>query len=873
MSNIKNYPLEPGLNYSDEQLKAIYLEGNNILVSAAAGSGKTKVLVERIVKELECGICDINEMLVMTFTRAATADMKDKIKKRIDERLKFLKSSYDEKDKKDRIRRLKNQSLFIQNANVSTIDSFCKRLVDENFSALDELDAKYRVADENELNILKSDLLDRFLESKYGQKDEEYNVEFNDFFKCYFTKNDSAIRDMILNGINFIDTLPYVDEFFDKHLNHYEEVSNEIEKIANESDDEDIIFIKNIIKDEAQDKYKNNDYILLVLLKEFYEIYNKEKSNRRIVSISDFQKYALKLLKKQDSEGNFVLANKYQQKFKRIMVDEYQDTSDIQEEILRAISNDFKNHNVFMVGDVKQCIYAFRNAKPNIFNEKYENYKDIKKLSDDVTNENVLIKLNKNYRSSQYVIDTTNTIFEKAMIKEFGNIDYNEEGVALSHGRNEQKNEYPYDDKSTNIILFKNVSTKMDDEIQTEVRQNQIKQGKIEDSDDYELNTKWDKAQKISYVFDIIQDLHDKENIKYKDIVILHPTPSSLIDDYASEATRRDIPFAGNLKAGFYNSYEIVLMCAILSVIDNPVNDVDLSTVLLSKLIKITDEELVLIKTINKSLKEKKSLSSRFFSLYETILSIYNDKELEKELLANKKIDSNKYEILKEKIKYFFDLFAELRQYQRIKSISELISIIYDKANIYNYMRSMKNGNIRISNLDLFLQKANSFESTSYSGLFNFLRYIEQIRINDIDESPAAQYDENDDVVRLVSIHSSKGLQYPVVILPRMESRLKPRSVTENVLYDSEYGVGLMYINHKERYSHESIKYHLIKQKKEDEERQEKIRLLYVGLTRASEKLILTMLTTNDDYQEVVEEELKEKKTTKRKTTKSTKKE
>ena len=128
MSNIKNYPLEPGLNYSDEQLKAIYLEGNNILVSAAAGSGKTKVLVERIVKELECGICDINEMLVMTFTRAATADMKDKIKKRIDERLKFLKSSYDEKDKKDRIRRLKNQSLFIQNANVSTIDSFCKRL-------------------------------------------------------------------------------------------------------------------------------------------------------------------------------------------------------------------------------------------------------------------------------------------------------------------------------------------------------------------------------------------------------------------------------------------------------------------------------------------------------------------------------------------------------------------------------------------------------------------------------------------------------------------------------------------------------------------------------------------------------------------------
>ena len=177
-------------------------------------------------------------------------------------------------------------------------------------------------------------------------------------------------------------------------------------------------------------------------------------------------------------------------------------------------------------------------------------------------------------------------------------------------------------------------------------------------------------------------------------------------------------------------------------------------------------------------------------------------------------------------------------------------------------MRTMKNGNIRILNLDLFLQKAKSFENTSYSGLFNFLRYIEQIRINDIDEEPAVQYNENDDAVRLFSIHHSKGLQFPVVILPRMESKLKPNSISENALYDSEYGIGLMHINSKERYSHESIKYYLIKKKKEDEERQEKIRLLYVGLTRASEKLIITMVPTDDDYKQILGEE---KKTTSRK--------
>lgn len=862
MNNIKNYPLESNKKYSDEQIKAIALENNNILVSAAAGSGKSTVLVERIVKEIECGICDINDMLVMTFTRAATADMKDKIKRRIDERIKFLKTSIDIKDSKDRIKRLKNQSLFIQNANVSTIDSFCKRLVDENFSALDELDAKYRVADDNELNILKSDLLDRFLESKYGQVDGVYNVEFNDFFRCYYLKNDSAIRDMILKGINFLDTLPYADEFFDKHLNNYEEVNKEISKVVKDTTDEDILFIKNIASKETIDKHKNNDYILLVLLKEFYELYNNEKTSRRIVSISDFQKYALKLLKKKDSAGNFSLASKYQQKFKRIMVDEYQDTSDIQEEILRTISNDFKNHNVFMVGDVKQCIYAFRNAKPNIFNEKYNSYKDIKELNEDVVNENVLIKLNKNYRSSQYVINTTNTIFNNLMVKDYGNIDYKEDGVALSHGRDEEGNKYPYDDKSTRFVFFKQVTKAVDDEIKFEILQNQLKQGKVKKAEDYELNEKWTKEQKISYVFDIIEDLHNKENINYKDIVILHPTPNSLIDDYAKEASRRDVPFVGNIKAGFYNSYEIVLMCAVLSVIDNPINDVDLSTVLLSKLIRVTDEELILIKLVNNLLKEKKSLSSRFFSLYETIFSIYNDDELEKELLTNKKIDIKKYDALKLKLKYFFDLFTELRQYQRLKSISELIRIIYDKANIYNLMRTMKNGNIRILNLDLFLQKAKSFENTSYSGLFNFLRYIEQIRINDIDEEPAGQYNENDDAVRLFSIHHSKGLQFPVVILPRMESKLKPNSISENALYDSEYGIGLMHINAKERYAHESIKYYLIKKKKEDEERQEKIRLLYVGLTRASEKLIITMAPTDDDYKQILGEE---KKTTSRK--------
>ena len=883
MSNIliKNYPLEQDVKYSEEQIRAIDIENSNILVSAAAGSGKTKVLVERIVKELETGICDINDILVMTFTRAATAEMKNRIKLRIEERIKYLRQAKDIKDNIERIKRLRNQSLFIQNANISTIDSFCKRMVDENFSLLDELDAKYRVADENELNILKSDLLDRFLESKYDEIDKGYKVNFNEFFKCYYEKNDSVIRSIILDGIKFLESLAYVDVFFDKQLIQYDKTNKEINKESDKNTSVDIEFIKSITELEDDDKTKKNDYILLVLLKEFYEILNKEKAKRKIVSISDFQKFALQLLKMKDKDSNLILASKYQNKFKRIMVDEYQDTSDIQEEILKAISNDFNNYNVFMVGDVKQCIYAFRNAKPNIFNEKYNSYIDINELKANTENKNILIKLNKNYRSSNEVIDSTNIIFNNLMIKEYGNIDYKETGVKLLHGRDENKSAYQSLDKKTEIIAFQNIIRDVTDDVRTDVLHNQLKQGNIKNNNDYKLNLKWNKQDRVSCVFDIITKLHDVDGIDYKDIVILHPTPASLVDDYAREAARRDIPFVGNLKAGFYNSYEIMLMCAILSVIDNPVNDVDLSTVLLSKLIDMTDNDFVMIKCVNNYLKKKSNLSRRFFSLYETIFDINNDEDLKKEIIDNDIVDKKSYELLQEKVKLFSDLFIKLREYQRIKSISELVNIIYDEANIYNYMRTMKNGNIRISNLDLFLLKAKAYEETSYSGLFNFLRYIEQIKINDIDESPASSYDEHDDVIRLLSIHSSKGLEYPVVILPNLDSKLKPFNKTATVLYDKEYGIGLMDINYKERYAHESIKYNLIKTKKEDEEKQEKIRLLYVGLTRAKEKLILAFKTKSENYKELFKEEKQKKtKTTKisnaaktTKTTKTTKKE
>ena len=552
--------------------------------------------------------------------------------------------------------------------------------------------------------------------------------------------------------------MPYVDRFFDKFLNNYDNTEADIENEVAENPDEDLQYILNIRDTEKIDKTKKNDYILLVLLKEFYELYYNEKFKRRIVSISDFQKLTLKLLHKKDDNGYSPLAQKYQQKFKRIMVDEYQDTSDIQEEILSAISDNFNNYNVFMVGDVKQCIYAFRNAKPNIFNAKYEQYVDVNQIKDNVEKQNILIKFNKNYRSSAEVIDTTNKVFEKLMIKNYGNIDYKEEGVKLLHGRDEEKAKYKGIDKKTYLPYYFVVIA-------------------------------------LEYVFDVIANLHDIDGIDYKDIVILHPTPSSLIDEYSMEAAKRDIPFVGNLKAGFYNSYEIVLMCAILSIIDNPVNDVDLSTVLLSKVINMTDNDFVLIKCINKHIKKADNLSRRFFSLYETISRINDDEDLERVTVENKIISEKDYISIKDKINSYFVLFNKLRQYQRIKSTSELVSIIYDEANVYNSMRTMKNGNIRIANLDLFLLKAKAFEETSYSGLFNFLRYIEQIKTNDIDESPAAVYDEKDDVIRLLSIHSSKGLEYPIVILPNLESKLKPFNTTPKVLYDTDYGVGLMDIN------------------------------------------------------------------------------
>lgn len=860
MNNIiKNYPLEDNVVFSNEQIKAVEIENNNILVSAAAGSGKTKVLVERIVKELEIGICNINEMLIMTFTKAATAEMKNRIKTRIDERIRFLRNTNEIKDNKERINRLKNQNLLLQNANIQTIDSFCKRLVDENFNALEDMDCKYRVVDTGELNIIKNDLLDKFLENNYYKIDKEYNVDFNKFFKSYFKHNDDKIREILLDGIDFLDSLVNVDDFFDIHLNNYDKKQKEINESIKNTDDETIIWLKDIKVDSI--KEEKLDYIILVLLKRFYDILSKEKINRKIVEISDFQKLAIKILNKTNENNEKPYALNYQNKFKRILVDEYQDTSDIQEHLIKLLSNDFKNYNVFMVGDVKQCIYAFRNARPDNFNEKYESFEEIdyKKDVSHYENKNVLIKLNKNYRSSNEVINTTNTIFNNLMIKEYGSIDYKEDGVPLIHGRDEEKNTSNVIDKNTEFIYFLSLSTKMPEELLENIKLKQMKMVN-NDTEHYEVEDRWRKDNTIPYILEFIKKLHDENNIQYKNIVILHPTPTSLVEYFMKESAKRNIPFQGNVKAGFYNSYEIVLMTAILSVLDNPINDVDLSTVLLSIIINITDDDMILIKYIDEFIKEKQNNVDLYFSLYESILNIHNSNEYINELIENKKITKTELSSLKNKIDYYFALFNELKIYRNLKSLSELVSIIYDKTNIYNYMRNMTNGNIRIENLDLFLNKAKAFESTSYSGLFNFMRYIEQIKINQIDESPATVYNENDDAIRLISIHQSKGLEYDVVIIPNLDSSLKPKNDNKEVVFDKDYGIGAMEVDLENKNKHISIKKYLIDKKKQDEEKQEKIRLLYVGLTRAREKLVLSMKVNNDLYFDLFKEE-KPKKT------------
>lgn len=872
-------------NWSKEQLKAINLKTKNILVSAAAGSGKTAVLVQRIIKLITDNKIDIDHLLVVTFTNAAASEMRERISKAIEEEL----------TKQPDNSHLQKQQSLIHNAHITTIHSFCLNVIRNNFNVID-LDPSFRIADETELKLLKSDTISELLEEHYTEADDS----FYDFIESYSSsKSDKIIEDLILQLYTFSQSYPYPKEwlnslrqsfdikteeeientqwtkFIIEYMNQivseiydlinktidicnqadgpymyldalkndklllnklkdansyiqYSEILNQLKwKRLSSKKDENVSpqiresikamrsevkgVIENIKKAfffqpvyEMLDDIKNSKLtinVLIDLVIEFSEMYSEAKTSKNILDFNDLEHKALEILIKNNEST--AIAKQLSKYYKEIIIDEYQDSNLVQELILNSISRENINEpNIFMVGDVKQSIYKFRLARPELFMEKYKTY------SKDDKSSYQLIDLHQNFRSRKIILDSVNFIFSQIMDKKLGEIDYNEE-TALYKGA-----DYPKDTEANDTsVLIVNLSKNM-----------------LEDKDQLDYTSKELEAKavaaKIKQLIDSKFQVHDiktgkSRDIKYSDIVILLRTIVNWADVFENVLMSEGIAAHSETSIGYFSTIEVQTVLSLLNIIDNPIQDIPLTAVLKSPIVNLTSEQLAIIKSENKS-----------ENMYNCMMNY---------------IDEGENSELKSKLIKFKQQLDNFRNHVPYTSIHELIWQILDETNYYNYITAMPAGQKRKANIDMLIEKAIQFQSTSYKGLFNFIRYINRIIDYEIDFGEANILNENENVVRIMSIHKSKGLEFPVVFVSGMGKTFNVQDSKSKTVIHPDLGIGNDYINPELRIKSPTLIKKIISKKIVLENLAEELRVLYVALTRAKEKLILTATVKDFD--------------------------
>ena len=497
------------------------------------------------------------------------------------------------------------------------------------------------------------------------------------------------------------------------------------------------------------------------------------------------------------------VAKKYQNKFEEIAIDEYQDSNMVQEYILTSIS---KSNNIFMVGDVKQSIYKFRQAMPELFLGKYELYKLENEKSD---GDNLKIQLFKNFRSRKNILDITNLVFESIMSKKLGDIDYNQEEY-LNLGAN-----YPEINVNNAICAgiaeLNMIDLKQDDEENIE-----------ETSDEPIENTVVEAkfvANRIRELLNSNYYIYDKKNgyrkVTYKDIVILLRSTKTTAPIYEREISELGFPVFSDTSSEYLDTVEIQTIVSLLKIIDNPNNDIPLVTVLRSSIANFNDNDLIEIRLVD-----------RKCPFYEVM-----NKALESESVK---------EETKQKIKTFFEKIELWRVEQEYIPLDELIWKIYEDTGYYNYVSLMPNGNLRAANLKMLFERAKEYENASFKGLFNFINYLDKLKTNNGDLGAAKLIGENDNVIRIMSIHKSKGLEFPVVFLCSTGKQFNMQDLNDNVLLHNKLGIGPDYINYERKIQYSTLAKEALKIQMKKETISEEMRVLYVALTRAKEKLIIT---------------------------------
>ena len=934
-----------GVSWTAEQQKVIDLRNRNILVSAAAGSGKTAVLVERIVKMItdKSHPVDIDHLLIVTFTNAAAAEMRERIGNAIEKALE--EAPGDE--------HLLRQLTLIHNAQITTIDSFCLYVVRNHFHEID-LEPNFRIGDEGELKLLREDVLGKVLEQNY----EEPSEAFSDFVEGYASgRTDAALNDMILQLYEFSRSYPWPGKWLDsfvgtykvenreqldrakwikpltenicfvlkdcKHLSEqaleltmqddgpdmYEKaVRSDLEKYESlseltsfcelsealsnikydrlassrgfEGDPDKLELVKNL-REQAKDVVKKlcKQYFfcspemmieqlertepmleeVVRLTKQFAEEFAEAKRRKNLVDFHDVEHFALQILVDEETEKAKKTAEEFRDTFEEIMIDEYQDSNEVQETLLRSISREERGkNNIFMVGDVKQSIYRFRLARPELFMKKYDSYS----LEESSTQR---IDLHKNFRSREEVLSCTNDIFYKIMARSLGNVEYDAE-AALYPGASypampvqENPTENSAGEKAAED---EKVSGKPINGFTPEILLADSNDELLEDTDFSDKKTLEAKmvAEKIRQLMKT-QPVTDKATgalrpVRYSDIVILLRSLSGWADSLVEVLNENGIPAHTVSSTGYFSAVEVQTVLSMLRILDNPRQDIPLAAVLRSPMAGLSDEELAVLRLENGEVPFHEAVLELAEALYEESVDTRQKNHSTDADDSHEKADrsakekSNAEDSLEEngglqtathdKLLNFYIKYQQLRQLVPDTPIHELIERILQETGYGHYVAAMPAGKRRMANLNMLLEKAAAYEKTSYKGLFHFVRYIDELQKYDVDFGEADMVGENEDVVRIMSIHKSKGLEFPIVIVSGMGKNFNKQDTRSKMVLHPELGIGLDYMDGKRRIKSPTIAKKAIAKQIDLENLGEELRVLYVALTRAKEKLILT---------------------------------
>ena len=870
------------MGWTTEQQQVIDLRNRNLLVSAAAGSGKTAVLVERIIQKIldKRHPVDIDRLLIVTFTNAAAAEMRERIGATIEKALEQEPENV----------HLQKQQTLLHNAQITTIHSFCLYVIRNYFHRI-ELDPDFRVAEEGELKLLKSDVLDAVLESYY----EQGKPEFLALSETIATgKTDEPLKEAILKLYEFAMSYPWVEQWLEdckapyqvKSLEEFETLplAKELEiylgelagqwkaqmeksrNISMESDgpqmytpllEQEAAVMGQVVscstyqqyyeairgisfgrlpgarkfegdvqkKDQVQ-KLRNevkasvkkiteqfffqapemiveelgkNEPIVAMLIEvtlAFEKAFSEKKREKNMLDFNDLEHFALQILVDKETKEPTKTAVELQKNYEEIMIDEYQDSNYVQETILKSVAGEAQNrNNMFMVGDVKQSIYRFRMARPELFMEKYHTY-----TSEESDNQK--IDLHKNFRSRPQVLETVNDVFYKIMKEDIGNITYDPQAALYPGAQFKEAEPGMFD---TEVLVVEPDSENQDTkerELEAKAVGNNIR-----------------KLMGHQLVTD--KETGELRSVRYSDMVILLRSLNGWSDTFVKILGEMGIPVKATTGTGYFSAMEVQTALNLLRVLDNPRQDIPMAAVLASPIVRLNGEELAIIRT---EFPEQK--------FYEAVMQyrLEEDSQEKKTALSKEK---------QKRLMRFLELLEKYRFKISYTPIHDLLYQVLEETGYMAYVYALPGGEVKKANLEMLMEKAIAYENTSYRGLFHFIRYMEQLQKYEVDFA-LADVGEQENVVQIMSIHKSKGLEFPVVFVSGLGKMFNTQDIREKIVLHPQLGIGMDYLDVKRRVKTPGITRQFLARKTGMENTGEELRVLYVAMTRAKEKLILT---------------------------------